>query len=41
MPDSYEEWYKQQIDNGKLPDENGYFHYCLSEEPEEEQGEGE
>jgi hypothetical protein len=36
MPDNYEEWYKQQVETGKLPDKNGYYHYC-HKEPEEEQ----
>lgn len=32
MPDSYEEWYQKQVESGKLPDENGYYHYTYSED---------
>ena len=23
----YESWYQQQVDSGKLPDKDGYYHY--------------
>lgn len=40
MPNNYEEWYEKQVENGLLPDKDGYYHYCYKE-PEQEQGEGE
>ena len=23
----YESWYQQQVETGRLPDKNGYYHY--------------
>lgn len=31
MPVDFDRWYKNQIDLGNLPDENGYYHYMLNE----------
>ena len=29
MPVDIEKWHKEQIENGYVPDENGYCHYTL------------
>ena len=26
----YESWYQQQVDAGRLPDKDGYYHYAQS-----------
>ena len=28
----YESWYQQQVESGKLPDKDGYYHYPQQKE---------